>query len=430
MTTDSLTVSRNAVIALSIIIPLIFIILLIIIFWLWFTLRRLQSHESDEFPLRSSHSTTSMPPVYSTTSVPPGFYPCFAVVGKKDSTKLFLEARDYKNPTGSYDRAFGHFRIVCNPSINDTGVDGVVMLDDASLSDKVEWAYTRKEVVFVGPDPVMPPCLRRNCTLGLVDPFPELLQKTSNPKDKPTRKRRSNTDLRAEIWKIPRIEAESHELLPRENMTTHIQHPSNATTIGAGPWMTPLEKFPCIIGVQYPSFCKDRSFKTLGILHIHLRRCHSYTNWCKDCLKSFNQALDQEDLAIAKATHKKECPKTPTQENINKRLKQFIMEDWRWEAFKRRAWEQVPTRYPEEPIVNRRYRKMHEMLTAPNEGRLPGIHETFSASSPNSHQIILAGSERHWGVLDDRNAHRGSTLNQGQLPGIHEIFSIESPNSH
>ncbi|KAF5708076.1 hypothetical protein FGLOB1_6614 [Fusarium globosum] len=170
MTTDSLTVSRNAVISLSIIIPLIFIILLVIIFWLWFTLIRLQSHESDEFPLRSSHSTTS---------VPPGFYPCFAVVGKKDSTKLFLEARDYKNPTGSYDRAFGHFRIVCNP-LNDTGVDGVVMLDDASLSDKVGWAYTRKEVVFVGPDPVMPPCLPKNCTLGLVDPFPELLQKISS----------------------------------------------------------------------------------------------------------------------------------------------------------------------------------------------------------------------------------------------------------
>ncbi|KLO99142.1 uncharacterized protein FFNC_04628 [Fusarium fujikuroi] len=177
MTTDGLTVSRNAVIAISTIFPPIFIILLIIIVWLWLTLKRLQSHESDEIPLRSLHSTTSMPPVY---NVPLGFEPCFAVVGKKDSIKLFLEVRSYKNPTGSYDRAFGHFRIVCNPSLNDTGVDGVVMLSDASLSDKVEWAYTRKEVVFVGPDPVMPPCLRRNCTLGLVDPFPELLQKTSS----------------------------------------------------------------------------------------------------------------------------------------------------------------------------------------------------------------------------------------------------------
>ncbi|KAF4495615.1 hypothetical protein FAGAP_8245 [Fusarium agapanthi] len=177
MTTDSLTVSRNTVIALSVVIPLVIIILLIVILWLYLTLRRFQSHESDEFPLRSSHSTTSMPTVY---NVPRGFDPCFAVVGTKDSAKDFLEARGYKNPTGSYERAFGHFRVVCNPSLNDTGVHGVIMLDDASLSDKIGWAYTRKEVVFVGPDPVMPPCLPRSCTLGLVDPLPSLVKKVSS----------------------------------------------------------------------------------------------------------------------------------------------------------------------------------------------------------------------------------------------------------
>ncbi|EXL67496.1 hypothetical protein FOPG_16390 [Fusarium oxysporum f. sp. conglutinans race 2 54008] len=172
MTTVSLTVSRNVVIALCIVIPLIFIVLIIIVISLCLNKhpRRSQSHESDEFPLRSSHSTTS---------APPGYCPCFALVGTEGSIKLFLEDRGYEYPTGSYDRAFGHFRIVCNPSLNDMGVDAVVMLHDASLSDMLGWAYSEKKVVFMGPDPVKPPWLPKNCTLGLVDPFPPLVQQIS-----------------------------------------------------------------------------------------------------------------------------------------------------------------------------------------------------------------------------------------------------------
>ncbi|RBA17920.1 hypothetical protein FPRO05_10938 [Fusarium proliferatum] len=179
MTTDSLTVSRNAVIALSIIIPLIFIILLIIIFWLWRTLRCLQSHESDEIPLRSSHSTTSMPSApsaYSTTTTPPAY--CVGVIGPEASIKPFLEARKY-GPTSSYDCKFGHFRIVCNPQ-NGMGVDGIVMLQDANLNDKLKWAYGGKEYVLVGRDPVMPmERLPENCKLGLSDPFPRLIKQIS-----------------------------------------------------------------------------------------------------------------------------------------------------------------------------------------------------------------------------------------------------------
>ncbi|KAH7459829.1 hypothetical protein FOMA001_g19835 [Fusarium oxysporum f. sp. matthiolae] len=169
MTTDSLTVSRDVVIALSIVIPLIFIILFIIILWLCLTkhLRHSQSHESDEFPLRSSHSTATVPPAY---------YPCVALVGRKRTINTFLEARKYKYPPGRYD----HFRIVGNPSVNDTGVDAVVMLHDASSSDMVGWAYSGKKVVLMGPDPVKPPWFPENCTLGLVDPFPPLVQELSS----------------------------------------------------------------------------------------------------------------------------------------------------------------------------------------------------------------------------------------------------------
>ncbi|KAF5228065.1 hypothetical protein FANTH_14612 [Fusarium anthophilum] len=174
MTTDGLTVSRNAVIALSTIFPPIFIILLIIIVWLWLTLKRLQSHESDEIPLRSSHSTTSMPSAYSTTTT----Y-CVGVVGPEASIKPFLEARKY-GPTSSYDCKFGHFRIVCNPSLNGMGVDGIVMHQDANLDDKLRWAYRGKEYVLVGRDPVMPrEGLPKNCKLGLSDPFPRLIKRIS-----------------------------------------------------------------------------------------------------------------------------------------------------------------------------------------------------------------------------------------------------------
>ncbi|KAJ0139004.1 hypothetical protein HZ326_18054 [Fusarium oxysporum f. sp. albedinis] len=167
MTTVSLTVSRNVVTALCIVIPLIFIVLIIIIISLCLNKhpRHSQSHESDEFPLKSSHSTAS---------AQPGYCPCIAVIGTEKSIKHFLKVRGYKDPSVSYYHARGHFRMVCNPPLNDKAVNGVVILPDASPAEKYGWMMS-KRVVVMGTDPVGEPWWPSTCTLGLADPFDAIL---------------------------------------------------------------------------------------------------------------------------------------------------------------------------------------------------------------------------------------------------------------
>ncbi|EXK76086.1 hypothetical protein FOQG_19156 [Fusarium oxysporum f. sp. raphani 54005] len=225
----------------------------------------------------------------------------------------------------------------------------------------------------------------------------------------PSKKRRSSRALNSDIPKVPRLEDECHELLPRENKETLIQHPSNATTIGAG-LMEPLNKGECVpIGTA-------------------------------NDISQFNeptpQNLDEEDLATAVATHEERCPKTPTQDNRLIRSRYLIIKDEVWKDFQQGQWKHIAIRYIEEPLINRRYRQIREMIfprgstsalsifslvdapkpgSAPSQDRppprtgdlLPGIHELFSGSSSYSHRITPAGSEPHRGIPDDRNLQRG-----------------------
>ncbi|EGU86805.1 hypothetical protein FOXB_02673 [Fusarium oxysporum f. sp. conglutinans Fo5176] len=54
-----------------------------------------------------------------------------------------------------------------------------------------------------------------------------------NPNTNPTRKRRSNTDLKSEIPKIPKLEDEGQDFVSRGVEGTSTKHPVNTTPIDA-----------------------------------------------------------------------------------------------------------------------------------------------------------------------------------------------------
>ncbi|KAH7459855.1 hypothetical protein FOMA001_g19833 [Fusarium oxysporum f. sp. matthiolae] len=54
-----------------------------------------------------------------------------------------------------------------------------------------------------------------------------------DPNRNPIRKRRSNTDLKSEVPKIPRLEDESQDFLSRGDEGTPTKHPVNTTQIDA-----------------------------------------------------------------------------------------------------------------------------------------------------------------------------------------------------
>ncbi|KAM5528849.1 Myb-related protein A [Fusarium oxysporum f. sp. phaseoli] len=125
--------------------------------------------------------------------------------------------------------------------------------------------------------------------------------------------------------------------------------------------------FPCVVAVQHPSFC-DKSFPDLSAHNVHLNRCHSPMDWCKDCLQKVCCDLREEAVAKAMAIHEKSCTKNPTEKNKLRWQKHYIIDDGVWMEFKRKKWKDidVPKKFDQdghrEPVPQRRWRQISELI--------------------------------------------------------------------
>ncbi|EGU72514.1 hypothetical protein FOXB_16977, partial [Fusarium oxysporum f. sp. conglutinans Fo5176] len=188
-------------------------------------------------------------------------------------------------------------------------------------------------------------------------------------KNKPARLyERSKSEMRAkvaEVMAVPRPTAEAMQWqlgeadmarrspLPRELNSQH----SSLQNDG----------FPCVVAVQHPSFC-DKSFPDLSAHNVHLNRCHSPMDWCKDCLQKVCCDLREEAVAKAMAIHEESCTKNPTEKNKLRWQKHYIIDDGVWMEFKRKKWKDidVPKKFDQdghrEPVPQRRWRQISELI--------------------------------------------------------------------
>ncbi|KAF5250885.1 hypothetical protein FANTH_3939 [Fusarium anthophilum] len=135
--------------------------------------------------------------------------------------------------------------------------------------------------------------------------------------------------------------------------------------------------YPCVVADRYPGKCK-RSFKNIEKLNEHIRRCHNPFFWCNDCLKKFNSSMSLEALEREKGYHKAICPKEPSEKNKALWEKAYIIDEARYELFKKLGWKQTAASHElnretggKECVSQRSWRQIHATIFLQEPDKVP-----------------------------------------------------------